>query len=95
VIVGRQLASEFKIDLTDDDLRVAYRLRSKLVHAEGFLSGLETVLPTSEHSLLYGKLESLLIETVRRCLMDGAFGDFFRDDDSVKARFPLSARPKK
>ena len=92
---GRQLASEFKIDLTDDDLRVAYRLRSKLVHAEGFLSGLETVLPQNEHSPLYGKLESLLRQTLRRSLMDETFGGIFRDDDSVKARFPLSAKPKK
>jgi hypothetical protein len=54
----RQLAEEFHIGLSDDDLRTAYRLRSKLVHAEGFLFNLEIILPKSQHSDLYGRLGS-------------------------------------
>jgi hypothetical protein len=84
----KQLADESQIGLSTDDLTIAYKLRSKLVHAEGFLSQLQTILRESEHSALYGKLESVLRETVLRCFLDEKFGDFFRDDDAVKARFP-------
>ena len=89
----RQLAGEFQIDLTDGDLWRAYKLRSKLVHAESFLHGLETVLPKSQHDQLYEKLESLLRVTVRRCLLDENFGSFFRDDAAVEARWPLNPKP--
>jgi hypothetical protein len=91
----RQLAGEFQINLSDNDLRLAYKLRSKLVHAESFLSGLQTVLPTADHSALYDKLESLLRMTVRRCLLDQTFGDSFRDAAAVKARWPLSPNPNR
>lgn len=87
----RLLAAELQIDLSDADLENAWDLRSKLVHAEGFLSQLDTILPQSEHSPLYQKLESILRETVRRCLLDQEFEDSFRNDDAVKARFPSSA----
>jgi len=36
--------------------RSAYKLRSKLVHAQGFLVGLETILPQTKHSELYLRL---------------------------------------
>jgi hypothetical protein len=91
----RRLAVKFKIDLTVDDLQRAYTLRSKLVHAENFLFGLETVLPQTQHTDLYEKVESVLRATVRHCLLDESFGDFFRDDAAVKARWPLSPKPKK
>jgi hypothetical protein len=60
----RQLANEFKVPLRDGDLRNAYALRSKLVHAQSFLSDLESVLPKSQHIALYERLESLLRNTV-------------------------------
>jgi hypothetical protein len=84
----RQLAVQFSIDLSEDELRGAYKLRSKLLHAEGFLADLQTVLPKSQHSLLYEKLELLLRATVRHCLLDQTFGDCFRDGAAVKARYP-------
>jgi len=90
----RQLAAEFKIDLADDDLRRAYKLRSKLVHAESFLSGMETILPRVQHVDLCEKLESVLRYTVRRCLLDDTFGGFFSDDAAVEARWPLNPKPK-
>jgi hypothetical protein len=90
---GGQLAGVCGIDLTDADLRCAYKLRSKLVHAESFLHGLEAVLPKSQHGQLYEKLESLLRDTVRRCLLDENFGSFFRDDAAVEARWPLNPKP--
>jgi hypothetical protein len=90
----RQLSEEFKIVLSDDDLSRAYKLRSKLVHAESFLHGLDTILPKSQHSELYEKLESLLRMTLRRCLLEQTFGDFFRDDKSVETRWPLGHKPR-
>jgi hypothetical protein len=84
----RQLADEFKINLTNDELNDAYTLRSKLVHAQNFLFDLETILPKSKHTALYGKLESLLRQTLLRCFLDENFGHLFRDDDSVEKRWP-------
>jgi hypothetical protein len=85
----RLLADEFGLQLSDDEISKAWKLRSKLVHAEGFLHNLETILPKSEHSDLYEKMESLLRMAVRRCLLDARFGDCFRDDAAVKARWPI------
>ena len=82
-----QLASYFAIPLTVDELKKAYSLRSKLVHAEGFLRGLGNLLPTSQHNPLYDKLESVLRQTVRHALLDVSFGDFFRDDAAVAAHW--------
>lgn len=91
----RQLADELNVPLSDGDLRNAYALRSKLVHAQSFLSDLESVLPKSQHSALYEKLESLLRNTVLRCLLDDKFGNFFRDDAAVNSRWPLSPNPNR
>ena len=90
----RQVAVEFGIDLTDDELDRAYQLRSKLVHAEGFLFSLTNILSTSQHNDLYEKMESLLRAVVCRCLLDESFGSFFRDDAAVEARWPLNPEPK-
>lgn len=43
----QQLAQECQIDLTEDELRSAYKLRSKLVHAAGFLVGFVSWVITS------------------------------------------------
>lgn len=82
-----QLAAHFNIALTLDELRKAYKLRSKLVHAESFLHGLGNILPMSEHTPLYEKLEEVLRQTVRQALLDVSFGDFFRDDAAVAAHW--------
>jgi hypothetical protein len=89
----RQLADEFNIHLTDDELRSAYKLRSRLVHAQSFLFGLDKILPQSKHSDLYQRLESLLRETIKRCLLDDKFGDFFRDASAVNKRWRLDPDP--
>lgn len=90
-----QLAQEFGISLSDQDLKTAYKLRSKLVHAQNFLSSLERVLPADQHADLYERLERLLRETLRRCLLDESFGDCFRDDAAVNARWPLPPNPSR
>jgi hypothetical protein len=84
-----QLAREFGIDSTEKELKLAYKLRSKLVHAQSFLVGLGAILPTNEHTPLYEKLELILRSTVKRALLEPAFGDYFRDGNAVKARWQL------
>jgi hypothetical protein len=80
----QQLAREFQIDFTETNLSHAWKLRSKLVHAEGFLHGLETILPNSQQTELYQRLEDLLRLTLRRSLLDEAFGNLFRDNDTLR-----------
>jgi hypothetical protein len=70
-------------------------LRSKLVHAEGFLYDYQTMLPQDEHNDLYGRLESLLRLTIKRCLLDEKFGNLFRDDAAVSTNWPFTPSAKK
>jgi hypothetical protein len=83
----KKLADHFNIPLTEDDLFNAWKLRSKLTHGESFLYGLQTILPQSDHKALYDKLEELLRVTIRECLLDGTFADFFRDEAAVETRW--------
>ena len=92
----KQLASHFGVCLTHDDLSKAYKLRSKIDHAESFLYGLGATLPKSQHTGLCEKLEDLLRMTVRACLLDeNNFGNFFRDDQAVKTHWQLGSQPEK
>jgi hypothetical protein len=86
----KQLAKHFGVTVTDDELNDAYTLRSELVHSQKFLFELHTVLPQSEHVLLYEKLESLLRTTLLTCLLDPKFGDHFRDTASIDNRWPVN-----
>jgi hypothetical protein len=72
-----QLAKACGVALSDTEADGVWKLRSKLVHAEAFLYGLDTVLPASEHLDLYEKLEAVLRAAVRQCLLDKSFGDRF------------------
>jgi hypothetical protein len=83
----KTLADYFKIPLTLLELGKAWKMRSKLVHAERFLFGLDSVLPRADHSPLYEKLELLLRSAVRTALLDENFGNSFKDDTSVCARW--------
>jgi hypothetical protein len=85
-----QLAKHFGVVLTEDDIDNGYKLRSKLVHAENFLFGLNKILPQSEHVPLYTKLESLLRVTLLTCLLDESFGNHFRDEASIDSRWPVN-----
>jgi hypothetical protein len=84
-----QLATASGIAFSEAEAKQAWKLRSKLAHAEAFLYGLDTVLPANEHNDLYEKLEAILRSTVLRCLQDESFGDRFRDKDAVDALWPL------
>ena len=81
----RNLGREFDMKFEEGELRDAYVLRSKVVHAAAFLYSLETVLPKNQQSDLYVRLEALLRATLKRCLLEEEFGDFFRDDAAVQA----------
>ncbi len=83
------LANELKVDLSDSELRIAWKLRSKLAHAKKFLFGLGNVLPQSDHKKLYGKLELLLRMILRRCLVDETFCNRFRNNGTVKKNWPV------
>ena len=83
----KQIADELQVKIAVAELNNAYTLRSKLVHGETFLFGLETTLPKDQQSELYEKLELILRTTVRRCLDDEHFNDSFRDDKAVKQRW--------
>lgn len=85
----RKLAMEMKVDLSEDELTNAWRLRSKLAHAKSFLVGLGAVLPHSEHKPLYDKLEELLRTAVKRCLLDEEFASRFQDDAAVLKNWPI------
>jgi hypothetical protein len=83
------LANELKVHLTDSELRIAWKLRSKLAHAKGFLFGLGNVLPQSDHKKLYGKLELLLRLVLKRCLLDEGFCSRLRNNTTVRKNWPL------
>ena len=91
----RQLAAEFAVSITEEELRVAYAMRSKLIHAADFLYGLQKILPATQHSSLYQKLEGLLRTTIKRCLLDKRFGDFFSSAAAVNRRWRLSPNPNR
>jgi hypothetical protein len=82
------LAKEFGVALSEDELDDAYSLRSKLAHAQGFLFDLTSVLPAHKHRPLYEKLESLFRAILKKCFADEAFGRNFADDAAVKAKWP-------
>jgi hypothetical protein len=77
------------VSLTEDELRKAYKLRSKLVHAESFLYSLVDTVPLVEQPVLYLKLEQLLRLTLKECFLNPAFYDRFADANSVRHHWPL------
>jgi len=83
-----QVASEFGINLSKEELEQAYALRSEVVHGRSFLHTLDGVLTQSEHRPLYDKLESLLRATVKKCLLDENFGQRFVNDQAVLKNYP-------
>jgi hypothetical protein len=85
----QKLANHFNVGLTAGDLSKAYKLRSKLVHAESFLYNLGSVLPQNDHNPLYEKLEGVLRTTIKQCLVDATFGSFFCDDHAVQGKWQL------
>lgn len=88
-----QIAAKLGLSASGDELRKAYKLRSKVAHGESFLSGLESVLPPDEHSDLYERLECLLRAAIKRCLLDEDFGRTFEDDKAVMTNWPIPPRP--
>ena len=84
-----RFADQFGVSLTQDELKNAYKLRSKLVHAEHFLYGLADTVPLVEQPVLYLKLEQLLRLTLKECFLNPAFYDRFADANSVRHHWPL------
>jgi hypothetical protein len=84
------LAGQFGVALTKSELQDAYKLRSKMVHAEGFLYNFADTLPVHHQPILYQELERLLRLTLKECFMDNAFCDRFANAESVRQAWPLS-----
>lgn len=82
-------ADHFGESLTEDELRKAYKLRSKLAHAESFLYSLADTVPLVEQPVLYLKLEKLLQLTLKECFLNETFYDRFADANSVRQHWPL------
>jgi hypothetical protein len=55
---------------------------------KNFLYGLSKILEKSDPSILYGKLERILRETIRKCVLDDTFGNIFRNANTVESRWP-------
>jgi hypothetical protein len=85
----KKIADVLNVSVTQDQLRSAYEIRSKLVHTEKFLYGLDEILPHTEHDPLYEKLELILRGTVRKALLDDHFGMSFADEVSVGQRWKV------
>jgi hypothetical protein len=85
----KKIADFLNIPVTQSQLQIAYEIRSKLVHTEKFLYGLDQILPPTEHDPIYEKLELILRKTVRTALLDDSFGISFKDDTSVSAKWKL------
>ncbi len=83
-----KLASEFMVSLSHTELEQAYELRSELAHAQSFLYDLHHVLPPDKQPPLYNKLESLLREAVKKCLLDAQFASRFENEQSVLKEYP-------
>lgn len=90
-----QLALHFNVPLTEQELNIAYDVRSRLVHGEKFLHSLTETLGEEDQPVLYRKLEALLRTTVKECLLNKSFCADFKDDSSVEAWFPLRPSPRR
>lgn len=69
---------------TEDDLRDMYDLRSRLAHGKGLGE-----LRENERRLYEG-LELLLRTVVRYAIDDSSVAALFKDDDAIRARWPVS-----
>jgi len=77
------LADRCGVPWSDEDAKVAYRLRSKLAHGQQ-VSNLEA----PEH-VLYSGMETLLRIAVREAILNPDFGSIFADEDRIRAEWPL------
>ena len=82
-------ADQFDVPLTEDELKRAYRIRSKLVHAESFLYSLADTVPLVDQPVLYLKLERLLRLTLKECFLNEAFYERFANTNSIRQHWPL------
>lgn len=85
----KKIADFLNIAVTQAQLETAYEIRSKLVHTEKFLYGLDQILPRTDHDSLYEKLESILRNTIRTALLDDNFGMSFENEISVSSEWNL------
>ncbi len=88
-----RLAAQFNVSFTDDELKKAYSLRSKLVHAQNFLHSLGGHVAILDQPVLYQRLENLLRLIVKQCLLDNGFNDHFANEGAIEKQWPLRPKP--
>jgi len=88
-----RLAAQFNVSFTDAELKKAYSLRSKLVHAQNFLHSLGGHVAILDQPVLYQRLENLLRLIVKQCLLDNGFNDHFANEGAIKKQWPLRPKP--
>jgi hypothetical protein len=89
-----RLAKQEGIDLSGQELAVAYSLRSELVHGGQFLSDQQARL-TAEQIGLYDRLEETLRRVVLRAFEDKSFAANFADSNSIDTFMPMPLLNKK
>jgi len=84
-----KLAAEIGVSLTVSEAEDAYDSRSRLAHGVSFLTTGSATSPSATQIQLYDRLEDTLRLAVLRGMQDRLFGDIFRDDNQIRARWPL------
>ena len=82
------LASQMKVCFTEDDARVAWRMRSHLSH------GGATGKLKSEEERVYRKLEEVLRCVVKRAFLQTVFASAFADDNRIRSTWPVHIKGK-
>jgi hypothetical protein len=68
----------------EEELRASYRERSGLAHGRSF-TGLD-----EKQSAMYGRLEDLLRNILRKAILDSSFARIFASDKALRSNRPLA-----
>jgi hypothetical protein len=81
------LASEVGITITEAQAEEAYDVRSRLAHGLSLLASGPGAPPASQVKL-HDLIEDILRLAVLKSMRDAAFADIFRDENSIRSRYP-------
>lgn len=84
-----RLAAEVGVTISEAEAVEAYDLRSRLAHGISFIATGTSSGPTEAQLDLYDRLEDTLRRAVLRGMRDESFADVLRDDDQIRARWPI------
>lgn len=78
--VANELAGR---EFGEDDAEAAYDLRSSLSHGRGL------PVPSNETQDLYERMETVLRQALKRCILEGDIAGIFSDDQTIRDRWPV------